>query len=380
MIDLLRCALPETPNPELATRARRPFLADHGLQALTEARRVPAFATPNMAKWFRQTRRLGSKDRRVVAEIAHGVIRHEAILLRAGARTDEALIEKWADLIDGERFDDMVSASPAENFSTALSLPLPVATEWLEVLGETSAAAFGATVSGRAPLTIRTNSIKCTRDALRARLSAEGVESEPTKASALGLHLQGRHNVGALASFKEGWFEVQDESSQLAIAALGDIDGLEVLDFCAGAGGKSLAFFAAGAKVRANDVRRKALGELTRRAERAGATVQTGAPEMSDIVFVDAPCSGLGHLWRTPALRWSYSPGAHIGAQRDILDDACEWVRPGGRLVYATCSLLAEENDHGDPGPGWTDEDSKTLWPHIHGTDGFFWQVWRRED
>ncbi len=379
MIDLLRCALPAEPDPDLASMARRPFLADHGLQALTEARRDPRWATPNLAKWFRRTRRLGSRDRRIVAEMVHGVIRHEALLLRVGARSDVDLVATWADLTDGQRFDEMTPASPAEDFSTALSLPLPLAQEWLEVLGPEGAAAFGATQAGRAPVTIRANRLKCDRDQLAQRLLAEGLETQPTRAAPDGLQLLSRTNVGALASFKDGWFELQDESSQLAVACLGSLDGVDVLDLCAGAGGKSLALAAAGAKVRASDVRWKALDELERRAARAGADILIGPPEPADVVFVDAPCTGLGHLWRTPAIRWSYAPGQHVSLQRELLDQACDLVRPGGRLLYATCSLLSEENEHGHPGDDWHCAERKTLWPHVDGTDGFHWQIWQRD-
>jgi 16S rRNA (cytosine967-C5)-methyltransferase len=354
-------------------------MADHALQALTEARRVPSWATPNLARWFRRTRRLGSKDRRVVAEIVHGVIRHEALLLRAGARSDPDLIRSWADLRAGDRFERLMPATPAEDFSTALSLPLPIAAEWLDALGPVRAAAFGATQAGRAPLSIRANRLRCTREELAKRLQEEGHESQPTPHAPDGLHLTGRMNAGALQSFKDGWFEVQDESSQMAVAALGEVAGIDVLDLCAGAGGKSLALAACGARVRASDIRWGALDELERRAARAGATVDIGPPEPADIVFVDAPCTGIGRLWRTPATRWSYSPGAHVQTQRALLDQACDLVRPGGRLIYATCSLLAEENDHGHPGDGWTSLTSRTLWPHIEGTDGFFWQIWQND-
>jgi len=376
-MDLLRCALPSEPDVTLAETARRPFIADHARQGLAAARESPLHATPNLARWFRHTRRLGSRDRRTVSEIVHGTIRHEAFLLRAGARSDEDLIRMYADLIAGDRFDHMQPASPAEDFSSALALPLPVATEWLETLGPEDASRFGATQAARPPLTIRANRLRCNRDQLAARLEDEQIQTRAIPAAPDGLQVVGRANLQALASFKEGWFEVQDASSQRAVAALGDVEGFKVLDLCAGAGGKSLALAAAGAIVRATDPRSHALNELTRRANRAGAEIDIGDPAPADIVFVDAPCSGLGRMWRTPAIRWAYRPGMCVDLQREILEVAVDFVRPGGRLIYATCTLLQAENQH-SLGEGWKPESTATLWPHRDGSDGFFWQIWTR--
>ncbi len=378
MTDLLRCALPLTAEPELAEAARRPFIADHCLQALRAARDSPRHATPNLARWLRQTRRLGSRDRRWVSEAVHGIIRHEALLLRAGARSDQDLVRMWADLIEGDRFSHMEPASPAEDLSSALSLPLGVASEWLNALGEEEASALGQAQAGRAPLTIRANRLRCTPEALAERLEEEGHPTRPAAGTSSGLVLMGRANVQTWASFKEGWFEVQDASSQRVVEALGDVEGLSVLDLCAGAGGKSLALAGAGARVRATDPRSNALRELSRRAERAGADIALGDPEPADIVFVDAPCSGLGRLWRTPAIRWSYQPGMCVGLQEEILEAAMDFVRPGGRLIYATCTLLEAENAHRLP-EGWTSLEQRTLWPHRDGSDGFFWHTWQLE-
>ena len=377
MTDLLRCALPAEPDPDLAAVAERPFIADHIRQALSAAREQPSHATPNLARWLRQTRRLGSRDRRTVGDAVHGIIRHEAFLLRAGARSDEDLIAMWTQMVAGERFEHMHSASASEDYSSALALPLPVATEWLERLGPEQAAAFGQVQTQRAPLSIRANRLRCTRDGLAARLAEEGVQTTPIPQTADGLQVVGRANLQALPSFRDGWCEIQDASSQRAVAALGDVEGMEVLDLCAGAGGKSLALAAAGARVRATDPRSHALGELQKRAARAGAEIDIGDPELSDVVFVDAPCSGLGRLWRTPAVRWSYQMGMCTDLQAEILDAAIDFVRPGGRLIYATCTLLDAENSHPMP-EAWTCIEQRELWPHTDGSDGFHWQIWQR--
>jgi 16S rRNA (cytosine967-C5)-methyltransferase len=377
VIDLLRCALPPEPDTELSTAAARPFIADHIRQAMAAARATPSHATPNLARWLRQTRRLGSRDRRTVSEAVHGIIRHEAFLLRAGARSDEDLIAMWTRMIDGDRFEQMASASPAEDLSSALAVPLPIAAEWLQRLGEEEAAAFALAQTRRAPLSLRANRLRCDRAALADRLASEGIQTTLAPQTENGLHLVGRANVQGLESFRDGWFEVQDGSSQRAVAALGDVDGLEVLDICAGAGGKSLALAAAGARVTAADPRSHALTELDKRAKRAGAEIRIDTPGPSDVVFVDAPCSGLGRLWRTPAIRWSYQPQMCVALQAEILEAAVDFVRPGGRLIYATCTVLAAENQHPMP-EGWTAEDREDLWPHRDCTDGFHWEIWRR--
>ncbi len=121
-----------------------------------------------------------------------------------------------------------------------------------------------------------------------------------------------------------------------------------MIDLCAGAGGKALALAAKGARVRAWDERSEALAELERRAARAGADIEiTPEPGTADVVLVDAPCSGTGRLRRNPALRWGLEAGAFVDVQRQLLRAARGCVAPGGRLVYATCSLLRAENDHG---------------------------------
>jgi 16S rRNA (cytosine967-C5)-methyltransferase len=377
MTDLLRCALPTESDSDRSETAARPFIADHILQGLAAARATPSHATPNLARWLRQTRRLGSRDRRIVGDAVLGVIRHEAFLLRAGARSDIELIAMWTAMIGGERFEHVQPASPAEDFSSALALPLPVAAEWLDRLGPDGAARFGQVQTQRAPLTLRANRLRCSREQLAERLLEEGHQTAPVPHTIDGLQILGRANVQALQSFKDGWFEVQDASSQRSVAALGDVDGVEVLDLCAGAGGKALALAAGGARVRATDTRSKALYELEKRAKRAGAEIAIEEPEPADIVFVDAPCSGLGRLWRTPAARWTYQPKMCVGLQAEILEAAADFVRPGGQLLYATCTTLQVENSHAPP-EGWQIESTQTLWPHLDGSDGFHWQIWRR--
>ena len=161
-------------------------------------------------------------------------------------------------------------------------------------------------------------------------------------------------------------------------AALPLEPGMSVVDLCAGAGGKSLALAARGAKVRATDVRSNALEELKKRARRADAPVVIEQPSPADVVLVDAPCSGSGRLRRNPAIRWGLTDQTHLQTQGELMLEAADFVRPGGILVYATCSLLSRENDHPTP-DGFTATTEQTLWPHSDNSDGFYWRVMTRD-
>jgi len=375
--DLLRCALP-APDPVLAQRAGRPFLVDHARQALAHARAKPSHAAPRVARWFREQRRLGSKDRPAVQALVYGVARHESLLRRAGANDDEALISGMITILQGHRFDELEATEPDRDFATALSLPVELAGEWLAALGPTEAAALGASLGGRAPVTVRANFALCTRDQLRERLLEEGVKSEPAAGLSDALHLVGRPQVSQLRSFRDGWFEVQDAASQRFCEHIPMREGTRVLDLCAGAGGKSLALAARGARVRAHDVRGDALRRLEERAWRAQVQVRVGPPLPADVVVVDAPCSGSGRLRRDPFVRWRLDPAAWIDAQRQLIDQGAQFVLPDGILAYATCSLFEVENDHPAPMGDWSLVDARICWPHRDDGDGFGWRIWRR--
>jgi 16S rRNA (cytosine967-C5)-methyltransferase len=255
------------------------------------------------------------------------------------------------------------------------------------------------------------------REELAARLAEEGVKTVPGRWSALALHVTSpRPNIFGLRAWREGAFEVQDEGSQLIAALLEARPGETLLDFCAGAGGKTLQLAAelgrsgTGA-VHAWDVDPERLTRLRARAHRAQAASRihirhihpehTSSPFLeADAVLVDAPCSELGALRRGPDLRFRIDPrglAAFPPLQRDILERAHRHVRPGGRLVYATCTLRREENeqvalsfesDHPeferrDPSlahldPSFVRDGFFRAWPHLHGTDGFFGVAWIR--
>lgn len=378
--DLLRCALP-APHPERVAGIRKPFRWHTILEGLAAARRDPAYAGPTLSKWFRSQRRIGSRDRKVVQGAIYSIIRHELLFLRAGARSDADHLELLCQVLEGGRLEGVASTSPVEDYATALSLGYRIAAEWLEELGAEEAAQWGRVQAERAPVTVRANRLRCTRAELRERLAHEGVESTENRLCEDALDLDKRVNLPGMAAFKEGWLEVQDASSQAFVAALPLEPDQTVFDFCAGAGGKSLALAARGARVFADDVRTKALRELARRAERAGAPVLISTPDdRVDLVVVDAPCSGTGRLRREPTLRWGLEQDRLLPLQASIVEDAATWVRPGGHLAYATCSLLRRENTPTLPEEmaGWELIDAQTLWPHRTGADGFGWRVWRR--
>lgn len=311
---------------------------------------------------------------------------------------DEVLPGPWHSLVD--EFDAL-GTSPAERLALRHSLPDHLARRLVKNLGPAEAQAFMEASDQRGPLTIRANRLRTTRDALRERLQGDGIASSPTPHAPDGLILEGRHNLEALPSFKEGWFEVQDEGSQrlaMLVAPVGP--GSTVVDFCAGAGGKSLAIAALGAEVTALDVRRDALDELDRRAQRAGAPIRVThianrgplPPEVAtmqaDCVLVDAPCTGTGVLRRHPEHRFLIDKRTvrdQSEVQSKILQRAAPLVAPGGRLVYGTCSVLTAENEHvveqflaRHPTFEPVAEPLHTG-PHLDGSDGFFGMVLERQ-
>lgn len=379
MTDLLRSALPEDVDAVFQAAVQRSWIVNQAKAGLAEARRSPEYATVNLARWFRKNRSLGSRDRRVVAELIHGVVRHEAILLRAGARSAEELIMGAADLFSGERFEGLSSNTPSEDLATALNVPGAVANEWLSVLGERSAAEFAASINHRPAMDIRVNTAKVSRQELREILLEQGVETVESDIVGTLLEVVGRTNLNQTDAFKAGYFEIQDRSSQALCEAMPIERGDRVLDLCAGAGGKSLALAARGARVTATDIRSNALKELEKRSARAGASVFIEEPKPAPHVLVDVPCSGSGRLRRNPMLRWGLNDSMHLSAQRELIEAASELVLPQGYLVYATCSLFQRENNHPTPS-GFTVVSERTLWPHTDQSDGFYWRIMKRNE
>jgi 16S rRNA (cytosine967-C5)-methyltransferase len=326
-----------------------------------------------LKSWFRIRRFAGSKDRRAIAEQVFSVQRSRARLShRMASDTPRALmiaalppdeIEALftggygpAPLTDAERIALTAGQSPAPNWVQG-EYPEWLESELTEAFGDRLLPEMIA-FQQRAPADLRVNTLKATRYDVVVALTADGIECVPTPFASHGIRISSdATNLSKSALFESGAFEFQDEAAQIAAALMDARPGMRVLDLAAGAGGKALAFAAAmqnHGEIVACDVRGEALFELQKRAARAGATIITTLPLEHgqptgpfDAVFVDAPCTGTGTWRRQPELRWRLTPAriAYLTSVQDkLLDQAAGLVRPGGMLLYATCSVLPVEN------------------------------------
>lgn len=452
------------------------------LELLDAIHAATAPADRTVAAYFRARRYVGAKDRAAISDLAYAVLRHRARLdWWAGRAADPraaslkgrnrsriiaelCLSRGWqtgavatvfsggkhgaAALSESERVlaDDLSGRSlddPAQPLWVRGNFPEWVEPPLREALGGGLAEEVAA-LNRKAPLDLRVNTLKATREAARAALSAQGVTAVPTPLSPVGLRVNGKVNLAVLPAFRDGLVEVQDEGSQLVALLVGAAPGMRICDFCAGAGGKTLAI-AAGMDNRGHIVACDVLaGRLDRSADRlrrAGVHNVRRQPleherdrwvkrhgASFDRVLVDAPCSGTGTWRRNPDAPWRLDPSdlrRLCDLQDRILASAARLVRPGGRLVYATCSLLPVENaarieaflaaspdfsvvpvgevwaetvatlpdgagpgagpgdaGPGDAGPGRrpcpVDGPFLALTPGVHGTDGFFAAVLQR--
>jgi len=390
-------------DPRLLAKAAKPGrIRGIALEIWQRALADPTRVTSTLSRGLREARALHSRERRFVADTLFDLIRHREMLTqRTGSDEPLAHWLGWlvhlglppeaaqGELAGFSLHDLPEPSSEAGAIALAGSLPVAVAEKLLDVFGPATLD-FIAASNQRAPVTLRANRRRITRVALMERLSAEGMTVQADPLTEHGIRVTGRPNLAGSKAIKEGLFEVQDAGSQL-VSALVDPAGT-VVDFCAGAGGKTLAIGAVmppSGRLIAFDIRRSALVELRKRAARAGIDVDIcliedgPLPEelakiRADYVLVDAPCSGLGVLRRHPEHRWRLDNLATLPSlQRRILDRAAPLVRSGGRLVYATCSVLLEENervvdaflhDH----PSFSLEHTRRLAPHTDDTDGFY--------
>ena len=371
--------------------------------------------------WGRAHRFAGSKDRAAVSELVYAILRRKSALAwRMGSDTPRALVialvaehHKAEKLFAGEGYGP-AALNDAERHALAHppkgEPPPHVQGEYPPFLESELTRAFGdallpqmLALKQRAPVDLRVNTLKAERDAVLQDLRALGYDAEVTARSPLGIRLPaGTKNVERTALFLSGAFEFQDEAAQLAALLCEAKPGMRVLDLAAGAGGKSLALAAEmrnQGEIVATDVRAEPLEELRRRAARAGASIisiEKNLPlprevgregTLFDVVLLDAPCSGTGTWRRQPELRWRLTPerlGELMAAQDSLLERAAAQVKPGGRLVYATCSILPCENEdriaaflESHPDFGRAGEDFRAS-PHSTGTDGFFAAVLAR--
>jgi 16S rRNA (cytosine967-C5)-methyltransferase len=397
--------------------------------------RLMQFASPAdevVSRYFREHRQLGQQERAFIAEAVYAVLRRRRSLeAAAGSAAPQALLaaallrvlgisgRMLEGLID-ETLVGRIRAARTEALPPAVRADLP---DWLfERLvaqqGPDEATRLAQALLNSAPLDLRVNLARITREAALARLLEDGLQPIATPYSPAGLRLTGKPAINRHAFFRDGLIEVQDEGSQLLAWLLAPRRGEMVADYCAGAGGKTLAIamlMRGTGRIYAVDVSAKRLAALAPRAARAGITnvhslTLSGESDARlrrlagklDRVLVDAPCSGFGTLRRNPDLKWRHDETAiaELAAKQSrILGAAARLVKPGGRVVYATCSILHEENEavaqrfaaeHPEFEPtscakllGEQRIDLDTgprlrLSPHMHGTDGFFAAVFTR--
>ena len=418
------------------------------IELLAEVEAAPRRPADGIANdFFRARRFIGSGDRRAVSDRAWRVLRTRRRLAwwleQAGVAATPRLLVAASLLLEGWTASGVAQSYSGGQFGAAPMLPIEskavaklegrtlehpdmpqaVRLEMPDWLLPHFAARFGesldaemAAMEEAAPLDLRVNLLKSDRQAAQAALAAEGIEAEPTPLSPWGLRIAGRRAVTTGAAFQSGLVEIQDEGSQLVAALVGAGPHMRVADWCAGAGGKTLALAMAMANrghIAACDVHDKRLEGAVRRLRRAGAfnverhLIAPGDKWTKrragtfDRVLVDAPCTGTGTWRRNPDARARLRPvdlAELLPKQAMILDEACRLVRAGGWLVFATCSLLLEENEaqvdsfltrHPEfavvplarawtlgapPAPG----PYLSLTPRGHGTDGFFAAVLER--
>ncbi|MDE2093818.1 MAG: RsmB/NOP family class I SAM-dependent RNA methyltransferase [Burkholderiales bacterium] len=391
-----------------------------------------------VSDFFRQHRTLGMRERHTLAETTYTVLR-ERLLYQHLAQSGKGEMERRLAVLAWQGNEAFLRAALSDTEQQWLAqvgtidraaLPDKLRHNLPEWLAQRLQAALGdefwplvEAMNQSAPLDLRVNAFKAKRDEVQAAFKAEGIEALPTPYSPLGLRIAGKPALHKLAVFLRGDVEVQDEGSQLLALMLGAKRSEMVADFCAGAGGKTLAL---GAEMRntgrlyAFDTSGHRLASLKPRLARSGLSnvypvqiaherderIKRLAGKL-DRVLVDAPCSGLGTLRRNPDLKWRQTPQSVDELrvkQAAILASAARLVKPGGRLVYATCSLLDAENEeiaqaftaerdrdfkavpalevltkaHIADAPTLVRGDFLRLWPHRHGTDGFFAAVWER--
>ena len=403
-------------------------------EVLREILRFSAPADTTLSRYFKDHARLGGRERGAIAEGVYAVLRNKsfftdfagsgngmrrlAILGLAeavGADSLGGLSDEETEFLARIKEIDR-TLMPAQKRS---NLPDWLYEKFVAQYGEEETVALAEALNQPAPLDLRVNSIKATRDDVMNELAQAPIAAEPMPFAPLGLRVHKKPSLQNLPLFKSGAIEVQDEGSQVLSQIVGAKRGEMVVDFCAGAGGKTLAL---GALMRntgrlyAFDVSEKRLAKLKPRLARSGLSnvhpVQIAHERdvkikrlagKVDRVLVDAPCSGLGTLRRNPDVKWRQKPEAVTemhDKQIAILDGAARLLKGGGRLVYATCSLLDEENDqvveqflaaHDDfelvPMSKVLAEqkidlemgDYLKLLPHKHQTDGFFAAVLERK-
>ena len=416
-----------------------PALLGHAESLLSQLLRFDSPADAIVSRYFREHRQMGHGDRAFVAETVYAVLRRKRSLAARCGELPNARQLVLAALVCGlglnrRELDSVLQGNEGRwlgglkgadlsAFSEAVRFDLP---DWLHAAlasqypADELAGLAESLVQG-APLDLRVNLIKADRDRVLAQLQADGMAAAACTHSPFGIRVAGKPSLARHPLFLDGSVEVQDEGSQLLGLLVQPKRGEMVADFCAGAGGKTLllgAMMRSQGRLYAFDVSEKRLAKLKPRLARSGLSnvhpvriesendvkIKRLAGKL-DRVLVDAPCSGVGTLRRNPDLKWRQSEASIAELttkQTAILSSAAGLVKPGGRLVYATCSLLAAENEavvhaflslhpefalchagailekQGVTGLAGSSVETLQLLPHRHGTDGFFAAVMER--
>jgi len=417
---------PENPRVTAGT-------VDAATEAVAELLEFAQPADAMLSRFFRDNRTLGPRERAFIAEAGYAVLRRKRflerlcaalgaapsprhLLLAALLRLQGMGSRQLADVIGPKEAEWLGKLKGAEDAATSpadqADFPDWLAERLLQRMSPDELITLAQGLNQPAPLDLRVNPVKAKREEVLATLAADGIEAAACPFAPLGIRLKAKPNLAKHPLFLDGSVEVQDEGSQLLGHLLAPKRGEMVVDFCAGAGGKTLllgALMRSTGRLYAFDVSDRRLAKMKPRVARSGLSnvhpvaiasendmrVKRLAGKI-DRVLVDAPCSGLGTLRRNPDLKWRQSEQSVAELtvkQAAILESAARLVKPGGRLVYATCSLLAEEN--GDIVAAFLEKhpefqrlnagellraqgialdcgEDLALQPHIHGTDGFY--------
>lgn len=385
-------------------------------QALVEVFQKGKHADRMIDKYMRVNRNWTPDERSLFAEAVYGIIRHKRNL-EFVAESQELwpviaayLASKNLRPVQRPEFKNLDMARMKSRSKVAKPLQIEHSfPDWLMEMGQVEfAAQWPAIMQGlnKEPMMyLRANTLKTTADKLIQALKAEKMNAVKIKSSIEvpdGIYLTERKNVFSTLAYKQGGFEMQDGGSQFIATLLQVQPGQKVVDACAGSGGKSLhlaALMRNQGKIVAMDINDSKLQDLKPRAARAGVTILEtkliDSPKLIqrlensfDRVLIDSPCSGLGVLRRNPDTKWNLSPEqirTVCEVQRDILPRYANMCKPGGIMVYATCSILKRENEEqvqsflsSAVGEKWSLLSEHRIWPHIHGFDAFYAAVLKR--